>query len=104
MNFSNLWNFSSSFSSLVFPSSGSIPTVNKALALLDLLKTRGKRREEEEDEIYKKFLESSSKSNTSSTSRDQNAKSNTSSSNTDQNKTKKPSEKSASSDNPTESK
>ena len=60
--------------------------------------------EEEEDEIYKKFLESSSKADTSSTSTDQNAKSNTTSSNTDQNKNKKPSEKSASSDNPTESK
>ena len=67
--------------------------------------------EEEEDEIYKKFLASSSKSNTASTSTDQNSsteqqntKPDTASTSTDQNKAKKPNDKSTSNENPTENK
>ena len=80
--------------------------------------------EEEEDEIYKKFLASSSKSNTASTSTDQNTsteqqntkpdtaststdqntKPDTASTSTDQNKAKKPNDKSTSNENPTENK
>jgi archaetidylinositol phosphate synthase len=67
--------------------------------------------EEEEDEIYKKFLASNSKSNTASTSTDQNSsteqqntKPDTASTSTDQNKAKKPNDKSTSNENPTENK
>jgi archaetidylinositol phosphate synthase len=67
--------------------------------------------EEEEDEIYKKFLASNSKSNTASTSTDQNSsteqqntKLDTASTSTDQNKAKKPNDKSTSNENPTENK
>ena len=80
--------------------------------------------EEEEDEIYKKFLASNSKSNTASTSTDQNSsteqqntkpdtaststdqntKPDTASTSTDQNKAKKPDDKSTSNENPTENK
>ncbi|GKS62637.1 hypothetical protein YTPLAS21_20950 [Candidatus Nitrosocosmicus sp.] len=67
--------------------------------------------EEEEDEIYKKFLASSSKSGTASTSTDQNSsteqqdtKPDTASTSTDQNKAKKPNDKFTSNENPTENK
>ena len=67
--------------------------------------------EEEEDEIYKKFLASNSKSNTASTSTDQNSsteqqntKPDTASTSTDQNKAKKPNDKFTSNENPTENK
>ena len=61
-------------------------------------------KEEEEDEIYKKFLASSSKPTTESISSDQNTKQDTGSASSDQNTTKKPADKSTSGENQSENK
>ncbi len=61
-------------------------------------------KEEEEDEIYKKFLASSSKPNTESTSSDQKTKQDTETTGSDQNTTKKPTDKPTTGDNQSENK